>query len=366
MLISLLDGLDKQQFRLIVFLPCDGPLRDELNKLDISVHIVPLLTLSRATLSLSALARMPFDILKSMRTMSRTLTGTKIDVVHSNTLAVISGALWAMLKKIPHVWHVHEIIEHPVWVSRLFPFLVRIFTTRVVCNSFATQKKLLSIQPALATKSVVIWNGISCLVPPCSHAVETFCQKLGLLPSHTLVALCGRINRWKGQDVLVDAATELYRKGERKIYYLIVGSPPSGQEHFRTSLKEQISNSPAREMIKLLDFTNDISVVWTACDIAVVPSTEPEPFGLVAIEAMAAGKPVIAANHGGLPEIVQDGTTGILVEPGNRTDLADAIKVLKNNSSLRKIMGNRGKVIQQDLFSISAYVSNFSELYTRL
>lgn len=366
MLISLIKGLDKQQFRPVVLLPCHGPLLLELYKLDISVFVLPLLILGRASLSYSALLSMPFNLLRSMRALTRTLKGIDIDLVHTNTLAVISGALWARLKKIPHVWHVHEIIEHPPLASRFFPLLVRFFATRVVCNSFATQKKLLQFQPALAAKSVVIWNGLSYASPSCRQAAEIFRTDLGIQPNHIVVALVGRINRWKGQEVLVAAASDLHLKGERNICYLIVGGPPNGQEHFRTRLADQIGLSPAQAAIKLLDFTDDIAVVWAACDIAVIPSTEPEPFGLVALEAMSAGKPVIAANHGGLPEIVQNGISGILVIPGSSPDLAQAIKVLAENLPLRESMGSRGKATQLEKFSIRSYVNSFSELYSSL
>jgi glycosyltransferase involved in cell wall biosynthesis len=190
-----------------------------------------------------------------------------------------------------------------------------------------------------------------------------FRHNLGFQPDHVVVVLAGRINRWKGQDVLVATASELYRQGEQNCRYLIVGSPPNGQEHFRTNLLKQIDTSPARETIRLLDFTDEIATVWASCDIAVVPSTEPEPFGLVALEAMAAGKPVIAANHGGLPEIIQDGISGILVKPGSSNALAEAIKVLSHKPQLRERMGSTGKGIQAKTFSINSYVDSFRDLY---
>jgi len=365
-LLSLVEGLDTLQFTAIVILPCEGPLVGELRRSGITVYILPLIVLGRRMFSLRGLLGLPFNIILSTMSVRRALSKVNVDLVHTNTLAVMSGAVWAKFKGLPHVWHVHEIIDHPAWASRLFSFLVRMFATGVVCNSFATQKKLLSFQPSLRAISSVIWNGIPCPAPPSRQDVDAFRLHLKLEPGHVIVALVGRINRWKGQDILVAAASELYRRGEQKILYLIVGSPPHGQEHFRARLLEQIENSPARKMIRLLDFTEDIRVVWAACDIAVVPSTEPEPFGLVALEAMRAGKPVIAANHGGLPEIVLDGENGILVEPGSSAALAHAIRVLADNSSLRESMGSRGKVIQQEQFSISSYVNGFRDLYVKL
>jgi glycosyltransferase involved in cell wall biosynthesis len=102
-------------------------------------------------------------------------------------------------------------------------------------------------------------------------------------------------------------------------------------------------------------FTSDIWPVWTAADIALVPSIEPEPFGRVAIEAMACGLPVVAANHGGLTEIVQDGVTGYLVTPGSAQALADAVERLSKNESLRMDMGQAGARRQVDVFSQAAH-----------
>lgn len=116
----------------------------------------------------------------------------------------------------------------------------------------------------------------------------------------------------------------------------------------------------------MMDFRNDIWVVWDTCDIAVVPSTEPEPFGLVALEAMAAKKPVIAANCGGLKEIVIDQETGVLFEPRNSYALADAIEDLINNKEKRHRLGNNGFNRLNEKFSLSNYIFSIESIYKLL
>jgi len=78
---------------------------------------------------------------------------------------------------------------------------------------------------------------------------------------------------------------------------------------------------------------------WRRCGLGVVPSITEEAFGLVALEAMAAGRPVIAADHGGLPEVVANGETGLLVAPGDAAALRDALRRLHSDPDLRTRMG---------------------------
>jgi glycosyltransferase involved in cell wall biosynthesis len=175
----------------------------------------------------------------------------------------------------------------------------------------------------------------------------------------------GRINRWKGQKLLVEAANVLAAKGLSSISFLIVGSAPPGQQHFVSELMHVISTSSVAANIHVLDFQESIWPLWDACDIAVVPSTEPEPFGMVALEAMAARKPVIAAAHGGLVDIVADGTTGILVTPNDANALAQAIARLAGDVSERSRMGQAGWETLRKQFTTARYIERFEELYGR-
>lgn len=362
-LLSLVAGLDRSRFTPIVILPCDGPLLTALEEAGIRCHVVPLVRAGRTLFSIKGLLALPVKAWKSVRAISCVLEGERIDIVHSNTLAVLSGAIWAWLKGVPHVWHVHEIIERPLVVRKGFAWLLRLFASKVICNSHATMKLLLQDQPVLQQKTVVVWNGIDREQPADIDKAAAFRAGLRLADGDVLVALLGRVNRWKGQGLLVEAAEQLEVRGQHHLRYVMVGSPPAGQEHFLHVLEARIAQSPVREKISLLSFTSDIWTVWDSCDIAVVPSTEPEPFGMVALEAMVSGKPVVAANHGGLAEIVVPGKTGLLFEPNNPRGLAEAIETLADNKTLRDEMGHAGKRLAAEKFSVSAYVAGVSAVY---
>jgi glycosyltransferase involved in cell wall biosynthesis len=366
-LLALVTKLDREKFLPIVLLPVDGPLVAELVAAGIEHHVLPITCLSRATLSLRGLLCLPANLIKSMRAINHVLKGRHVDLVHSNTLAVLSGAIWARWYRIPHVWHVHEIILHPKLVRKVYALLLSGFADCIICVSRATKENLLQDKPALARKIQVVWNGLERNTNVDADAVRQYRHYLDLTDGEVLVALLGRINRLKGQRILVEAAGILWRQGICNLRFVIVGSVVPGQEHFLNTLQQAISESPAKQCFVLQPFTQNVWSIWDACDIAVIPSTEPESFGMVALEAMAASKPVIAANHGGLAEIVVQDETGLLVPPGDAAALAVAIKrLVADDGYLRQQMGKSGLHRYRSEFTLDRHVANMSSIYEKI
>jgi len=177
-----------------------------------------------------------------------------------------------------------------------------------------------------------------------------------------VVTLMGRINRWKGQSLFIEAADKLRRRGFKNVHFLIVGSAVAGQEDLVEDLHHKIAQSSVAAHVHILAFTHDVWSVWDASDIAVVPSTEPEPFGMVAIEAMASGRPVVVAAHGGLLDIVEDGVSGLQFEANNAAKFAEAMEKLLLSADLRKQMGLAGKQRQEAVFSLHSQVESTAKL----
>lgn len=178
----------------------------------------------------------------------------------------------------------------------------------------------------------------------------------------TNILMVGRINAWKGQTLLVEAISKLDKPEKAGIRVTILGDVYGNQIHFKEKLVEQIEKCELQDIIHLQSFQPDADMYYDQSDIVVVPSVLPEPFGLVAVEAMRAGKPVIAARHGGLKEIVVDGSTGILFEPGDSRALADSISWLIQNPQKAYSMGLEGKKRYQQYFTEVLYVHNLSEI----
>jgi glycosyltransferase involved in cell wall biosynthesis len=342
----------------VVLLPEEGPLTKALRDGGVETHIVPVTKLDRSALSPKGLVCLPFSLVKSMFAINRVIKGRNIDVVYSNTLAVLGAAVWARLRGVPHVWHVHEILLSPSVVRRGFPLLLRLLADKVVCNSKMTCEWLVTEQPALSKKTEVIWNGQGSRPAVNAGAAVALRERLQVPAGQPLVALVGRINRWKGQALLIETANLLWDQGFREVHYVIVGSAFAGQEHLIDELNAQINKSAAGRHIHITPFTDDVWSVWDACNIAVVPSTEPEPFGMVAIEAMASGKPVVVAGHGGLLDIVEHAVSGLHFEPNNAKAFANELQKLLTSRNLRTSLGLAGKSRQEQLFSLDGQINS--------
>ncbi len=361
-LLDLIVGLDRRRYHAVVLLPEEGLLADELRAAGAQVHIGPVCKISRATLSPLGMLRFLSDIVGSYRCIAGIAGETRPWLVHSNTLAVFGGAVWARLNRVPHLWHVHEIILSPIVAKKMLPFLLRLLADRVVCNSRATAAWVIGEQPKLKAITSIIWNGLSDSFAASAKAGDLR-SELDIPRHHVLIGLVGRINRWKGHTLLLRAAEKLAARGVSNFTVLFVGGVASGYDYVKEQLQREIANSSAKAHIRVLDFHSNISAIWAEVDIGAVPSTEPEPFGVVALEAMALGKPVVAAAHGGLVDIVVPGETGILFVPRDEDSLADALQELVSDGEKRRRMGEAGRIRQKELFSFTAYVKAFHQIY---
>ncbi len=352
------------QFHPVVVLPGTGPLHDALSASGVEVHLGEVAKISRAMFTPRGFFRLVWQTVQAIRNLDRVVGGRPIAVVHSNTLAVLSGAVWAFLRRKKHLWHVHEIIVSPKLVSKAFPRLVNRLSDRVISNSSLTERWLLSEQPALAARSVVVSNGLPVVAKPSTRAIQAFRESIGAADSDVVLTLAGRINRMKGQALLLEAMTLLkHRNRAGSLRVVIVGGPAPGLEDLPARLKAQAVSAGLADQCSFIPFVDDIWPVWFGTDIAVVPSTEPESFGMVAIEAMAAGVPVIAAKHGGVLDILLHEQTGIFFAPCDSLALADAIDRLASDGVLRKKLGAAGATRQREFFSVEKQVEHTAQVY---
>ncbi|MBC7727443.1 MAG: glycosyltransferase family 4 protein [Microbacteriaceae bacterium] len=351
----------------VVVIPGPGLLLDRLVAAGIEVHVADVLKLSRAAFTPLGLLRSLRSVQRVLAALNKVVAGRQITLVHSNTLAVMAGALWAWRRRVPHLWHVHEIVLTPRVVSRIYPWLVRLLADHVVANSDQTAQWMLGYEPKLAARCHVIFNGLPPAPPPEPARYVLFRLGLGIEPTDLLVSLVGRLNSWKGQGLLIEAAALLRRQGRLGcIHIALVGDAPAGQEHWGKTLSEAAKRLGVADRIHFIPFVEDIDVVWGGTDIAIVPSTEPEPFGMVAVEAMHIGVPVVAAAHGGLLNIVEHGVNGLLFKPRDPVALADAIARLADDPTWRRSLGTAGRLHQQQHFSLERQVLAVERLYLNI
>ncbi|MEY8849448.1 glycosyltransferase family 4 protein [Psychroserpens sp. XS_ASV72] len=354
------------EFKTIVVLPNKGPLKDLLEAFGVNVIVFPVIKISRSIFKPLKLLSLPFEIAKTTKRLHRLLKNENIDLIHSNTLAVLLGGFYAKRYKVKHLWHVHEIIKKPKIVSKIYPFLVNSLSDTVVFNSEASKEVLCKNNQKLTKKAIVNLNGMDREKPPTSDKdIKAIRRELfGVNDNEKVIALIGRISKWKGQTLLLEAFKKASPEN-KNAKLIFVGSAPPNQEYLVEELQQNITQASLENLCSIIPFQENIWSIWDSIDIAVVPSIEPEPFGLVALEAMLSRKPVIAANHGGLKEIVLDGETGYFFNPGDVDDLSKKLKLMLTNEEKSIDFGKKGYEHAKQKFSLDRHVSQFIDIYKK-
>lgn len=357
---SLLDvvRLRPSHMAMTVVLPESGPLVAALQACGAEVLVGDVCKLQRAMLSPAGLWRSVRSVAGALQFLGALHRTRQFHLVYSNSVAILGGALFARWAGLPHVWHVREIVASSRTLTWVFRQLVRRLCVRAICNSAETRAWIAGGGPQQAPRYQVVWNGVDPSGVPVDRGVAR--RSLGAAPDELLFVLVGRINAWKGQGLLLEAFASLVRQrlpGLPSLRLAIVGSAFAGQDHFEAQLREAVAASGCAAQVTLSPFRDDVEAVWAAADVVVVPSIDPEPFGRVAVEAMGFARPVIAAAHGGLVEIVQDGVTGLLVVLRDAAALTAAMAQLAADAPLREAMGRAGQQRQREVFSLRVYVT---------
>jgi len=351
----------------IIVLHEDGPLKQLLEKKGIQVIHSSVIKVKRGILKPSFFIKLPFEIIKSFLTIKKQLKGKKVHLIHSNATSVFIGAFYSFFFRIPHLWHVHEIIEKPKRVALIYPKIIHFFSDKVIFNSEATSNHFTTIYPKIKKKSTIIYNGQERNIDKIDEIEITKIKNSisSEIKDKIIIGLIGRISKIKGQDLMLDAFTILQKK-HTNIHLVFIGSAVKGKEEYLNDILKKIEKNSLQSKVSFVDFQENIWPYYDTINIAVIPSTEKESFGLVATEAMLSKKPVIAANHGGLVEIVKHRETGLLFEANNVTDLVEKIDFLLKNPELMTSYGENGFKRVNENFSTKKYVKSFTEEYKKL
>jgi glycosyltransferase involved in cell wall biosynthesis len=261
------------------------------------------------------------------------------------------------------VWHIHEILEKPNWLRRLIYPFIRAFSDQIIAVSQAVAYPI--TYPEHQSKIHVVWNGID--TDEFSLAIDgQSLRKLWGVNNNTVVfGVVGRISHWKGQELFLKAAARAARECEN-IYFILVGDPVPGDESRLTYLHRLAIDLKIAKQVRVTPFTDNIPQIMRALDILVLPSTLPEPLGLVILEAMASGRCVIAAAHGGPLETVEHNETGLLFPPNNVEALSAAMVELAIDSERRHSMGQKGRQRVEELFSLANFREKIIQIYTEI
>lgn len=362
-LAHLVERLDPARFRAIVALPSHGPLVARLEAAGAEVAVLPRmrkLTSRRGRRGLAVFAAAyPMGVASLVSLIRR----RGVDLVHTNTIHNLYGWAAARLTRRPHVWHVREIVWQSAALRRVERALALAFSSRVVVTSAAVGR-LFERDGVLPPRVVTIANGVDTerFAPGASARVR---EDLGIPASAPLVAAAARFDVWKGLEDFIDAAALVHR-AHPAARFVIAGGAIEGLEPYEHELR---ARAAARGLDGVLCFAGwrygpaEMPEFYRSIDIFVLPSREAEPFGLVVLEAMASARPVVATAHGGPLEIVADGQTGMLVEPGSPEAMATAIAALIADPARARAMGEAGRARAVSTYGIERTVARLQLLY---
>ena len=287
---------------------------------------------------------------------------------------VLDGALAARLTGRPHLWHVKE------WMGRQartrFPLpdraLVRTMGDRLSSRVVAMTEFIAEVfrREGANGHVRVIYDGVDVARFDGHAGGDGLRRELGIRQDELLIAMSGALRSpWKKHELFVAMAARLAGRLPRA-RFAIFGPPPrrfrnpaynGGYHHYRR-LVDMARSAGIQDRLSIGVFTPDIPRMMEAVDVLVHPC-DVEPFGRVAIEAMAARRPVVGPNRGGIAESVVDGETGYLVDPDDVGAFAGATAALAEDDGLRTAMGESGRRRAAAVFSLERHVGEMTKLY---
>jgi glycosyltransferase involved in cell wall biosynthesis len=367
-LFQIANGLNRKKFRPIFILPDDMGdahlLSDRLTEANIENHILPVAILRRRYFRPKHLLQFLHNCIVGTLKLWRLIRRNDVQLIHGTTLAVIAAPLVALVTNTPLLMHAHEILLRPKFVRKGIHVLSGSTARRILCVSDAVRNNILLDIPEATEKVVVIHNGIRAVTPPRRTKAELR-RELGIPEDAIVVGMIGRISAWKGQEILVRAAALCRGRGSDAHFVAIGGTFDNALEPLE-NLEHEIASHRVEDRFQLIGFRDDARDFLYAFDVFVLPSTLPDPFPTVVLEAMSAKRAIIATSHGGVVEMLQPGESGVLVTPGDAEAMAKAILSLIEDAPLRERLGEAAAAIHHKKFDLDTYHHRVAELYEQL
>lgn len=356
-LLSTVRHLNRERFEVHIACLDHGRLREALDGIE-NIKLYPLDFGTRpkegARGGLKGLINNGISAMKMLRSvlrLARYVVRNKIDIIHtSNTLrAAFTSLVVSRLSGRRYVYHAHCGLAQ----SSIHRYLVRSAARVVAVSQFA---KECCLEAGIEEDKVdVCYNGIEMekLTPGISP--EQAKRELGIKPGQKVIGLVGRLSPLKGHEDLLFAIPKVLAYDENVIF-LIVGDDSifDSNENYSDHLRTLVARLELEDHVIFTGFRPDTENIYACLDVVVAPSHE-EAFGMVVLEGMAMGKPVIASTVGGVPEVLTP-ETGLLVPPKSPRELARAIIQVLANPDEAKQMAIQAKERALSKFTAGHYV----------
>lgn len=365
-LLTLVTGLQQRaELRSVVLLPREGPLADLMRDAGIPLifrrHYGWLTKKPRRAMA-EAVACVALNSLALARAF-RGLRALRPLVVYTNTLYSPFGAMISASLRTPHIWHarefVHEDMGHDYRLGTgLSMALIGRSSSRVICNSVALKEKLAKVLEADMIE--VVYNGFDFDSRP-AHEESGKYDRCVLDAGTIDLLMVGSIHSGKGQEDAIRALSALAARG-RAVRLSLAGL---GTEEYVDFLKSLARRLSVEDRVSWCGFVEDTATLFADAAMLLVCSRS-EAFGRVAVEAMAAHTPVVGTSSGGLLEIIQDGVTGLLYEPGDHEALVDQVERLLLDRNLYESISRSARRSVVARFDADRYVSEIERIIKKV
>jgi glycosyltransferase involved in cell wall biosynthesis len=293
--------------------------------------------------------------------LSRIIRERQIDLVHLNNQpnSNASGIVAAWLSRVPCVCHVRD-YDPPTaigrWLTRRITFLV--YISREIENRLT--------QAITGVAGDIVYDGLDLVHYSPKTESDSVRQRFGLNGADFVLGNVGRLTPWKGQEVFLHALAEA-RPQVPNLKALIVGEPdPPSDLTYQQQLHTLAQQLGLDDVVQFTGFQADIPALIPALDVLVHSASRAEPFGLVIIEGLACGKPVIATAAGGVVEVVEDGHNGLLVPMNDGPAMARAIVKLATDPALRARLGIHARQQVEMRFTSYHFARAVEAVYRRV
>jgi glycosyltransferase involved in cell wall biosynthesis len=324
--LALIENLPKFQVEPVLACMRPGPLAEVVRKLGIEVFEFK-----------NHRYRQFSVVWEGIQWLAQVIRKTEAQLVHANHASHIYSSLATRLTNIPEVWHLHDYPYHWDWVDRLS---IRLTTDHVIF----TTNKVKSGYPHLYVRPHSVIPP-TCIDPTylCAFVPQTDIRVRYHLSASPLFLTVARLQKHKGHPYLLDAVSTVV-KSHPNVIFAIVGKPSGDeQEHYMQALLIQAKKLGIEEQVKFLGYVSESDLVSLYHEAsALVHPAITEGFGLVLLESMFLGTPVIAAAADGPSELIADGQTGLLVPTGDGDSLAKAIIRFLDTPDLARTLSDRG------------------------
>jgi glycosyltransferase involved in cell wall biosynthesis len=360
-LLDLISRLDTCKFNIFVNIPYRGPMSDAFDEADISYfisHTGCWITSNKDSRFRNA--RKFFSTLRArIWALEEKIERLNIDIVYSNSVSCIDGAIAAQRMGTPHIWHLREKTGPDTVLRSFLPLpLIRAVLRKIKTSYIATSSSVAQ-QLVPCSAYTVVANGVDTDIfsPEYSRALH---HELNLDQSTIIIAIIGAVIPAKGISIYVEAALQLLEGSASLLHFVIVGD---GDKDYIDQLKQLISAHDRSEKFSFMGQRCDIPSILRSSDMVIVASYS-EGFSRVVIEGMAAAKPLVSTRCGGPESIINDGITGLLIPKGDPGALSAKIQHLVDHPKLAAEIGKKARQHVIDHFSLARHIEQIEGLIT--